>query len=52
MIKNDAFANTKAGRLQGVQINGVYRFLGVRYAESPEGENRFMPPVRLSPGKA
>jgi len=49
MIKNDAFANTKAGRLQGVQINGVYRFLGVRYAESPEGENRFMPPRPLVP---
>lgn len=49
MIRNDAFANTKAGRLQGVQINGVYRFLGVRYAESPEGETRFMPPRPLVP---
>ncbi|NLN44947.1 MAG: carboxylesterase/lipase family protein [Clostridiaceae bacterium] len=49
MIRNDAFATTKAGRLQGVQINGVYRFLGVRYAESPEGENRFMPPRPLVP---
>jgi para-nitrobenzyl esterase len=47
MIKIDAIAKTKAGKLQGVQINGIYRFLGVRYAESTEGKNRFLPPQPL-----
>jgi len=49
MVKTDAFATTKAGVLQGVQIDGIYRFLGVRYAQSTEGENRFMPPQPLIP---
>jgi len=49
MVKYDAIANTKAGKLQGVQIDGIYRFLGVRYAQSTEGKNRFMPPQPLVP---
>ena len=49
MVKIDAIANTKAGKLQGVQIDGIYRFLGVRYAQSTEGKNRFMPPQPLIP---
>ena len=51
MIKIDAntIAVTKAGRLQGAEIDGVYRFLGVRYAQSAAGENRFMPPQPLIP---
>jgi len=49
MIKTDAFATTKEGVLQGVCIDGVYRFLGVHYAETTGGENRFMPPVPVKP---
>ena len=49
MVKTDAFATTKAGKLQGVCIDGVYRFLGVHYAETTAGENRFMPPQPLIP---
>lgn len=49
MVKTDAIATTKAGKLQGVCIDGVYRFLGVRYAQSTAGKNRFMPPQPLIP---
>jgi len=49
MVKTDAFAKTKAGTLQGVCIDGIYRFLGVHYAESTAGENRFQPPQPLIP---
>ncbi len=46
---SDAIINTKEGELGGVSIDGIYRFLGVRYAESTSGENRFMPPQPLKP---
>ncbi len=51
MIKIDAsaIAATKAGKLQGAQIDGIYRFLGIRYAQSAAGKNRFMPPQPLIP---
>ena len=51
MIKIDAnaIAETKAGKLQGAEIDGVYRFLGIRYAQSSAGKNRFMPPQPLIP---
>lgn len=47
MVKTDAIAKTKAGLLEGVCIDGVYRFLGVHYAEDTGGENRFLPPQPL-----
>ena len=40
---------TKAGKLRGTYIDGVYRFLGVHYAQDTSGENRFMPPQPLIP---
>ena len=40
---------TKAGKLRGTYIDGVYRFLGVHYAQDTSGENRFMPPKPLIP---
>ena len=40
---------TKAGKLRGTYIDGVYRFLGVHYAQDTSGENRFMPPRPLIP---
>ena len=49
MITGEAIISTKEGRLAGVCIDGVYRFLGVRYAEPAAGENRFMPPQPLKP---
>ena len=48
-ITDSGIASTKAGRLQGAQIDGVYRFLGIRYAQSAAGRNRFMPPQPLIP---
>ncbi len=51
MIKIDtkAIASTKAGKLQGANIDGIYRFLGFHYAQSAAGKNRFMPPQALIP---
>ena len=43
-------AKTREGQLRGLaDENGVISFKGVRYAESPAGENRFKPPVKLRP---
>ena len=44
----DVIAKTRAGRLRGViSDDSVISFKGVHYAESPAGENRFKPPVKL-----
>ena len=37
------------GRVQGVNIGGVSRFLGVPYGEPPTGDLRFAPPAARSP---
>jgi para-nitrobenzyl esterase len=42
---------TRAGKLQGEYIDGVYRFLGVRYAQAPIADKRFLPPQPLEPWK-
>lgn len=34
----------RAGRLRGVERDGVWQFLGVSYAASPSGRRRFLPP--------
>jgi para-nitrobenzyl esterase len=45
-----AIAKTSLGQLRGVAgDDGVIAFKGVRYAESPAGENRFKPPVKAKP---
>lgn len=49
MAIQKAIAQTQAGKLRGVCIDGVYRFLGVHYAASPTGELRFLPPQPLVP---
>lgn len=47
---SNAIAKTRAGQLRGVMgDDGVISFKGIRYAESPAGENRFKPPVKLKP---
>lgn len=45
----DVIANTIYGKIKGEYIDGIYRFLGIRYAASPEGKNRFLPPQPLDP---
>ena len=45
----DPVVTTKAGKLRGTYIDGIYRFLGVRYAQDTSGENRFMPPRPVEP---
>ena len=42
----DVLAYTIYGKIRGVYFDGVYRFLGVRYAKAPVGELRFMPPQK------
>lgn len=40
---------TKAGRIQGEHLDGVNRFLGIHYAQSIAGGNRFAPPKPVEP---
>ena len=42
----DVLAYTNYGKIRGVYFDGVYRFLGVRYAKPPVGKLRFMPPEK------
>lgn len=41
--------STRQGRLRGATREGVHRFLGVPYAASTAGANRFRPPQPVSP---
>ncbi len=47
--EKEPVVKTKAGKLRGTYIDGVYRFLGVHYAQDTSGENRFMPPRPVEP---
>lgn len=40
---------TKSGRVEGVTNNGVIHFLGIPYAQSIAGKNRFAPPKPVEP---
>ena len=40
---------TNCGKIRGLAENGINVFKGIPYAESPEGERRFAPPVKLAP---
>jgi len=40
--------STMAGKVVGYVRNGICTFKGIPYAESTEGPNRFMPPVKLN----
>lgn len=47
---SSVIAKTRAGQLRGVLgDDGVISFKGIHYAESPAGESRFKPPVKLKP---
>src|SRR5437899_2101398 len=43
---------TKAGPVQGLVIDGINHFKGVRYGKAPIGGLRFMPPQPAEPWKA
>jgi para-nitrobenzyl esterase len=40
---------TKSGKIRGIADNGINVFKGIPYAESPEGEGRFLAPSKLQP---
>lgn len=40
---------TPTGPINGIQTDGVQRFLGIPYAETTAGDNRWRPPVQLAP---
>ncbi len=40
---------TASGRVRGESVNGVFRFLGIPYAQSIAGRNRFAPPRPVEP---
>jgi len=45
----DGVVEVRDGRLRGVQQEGSWAFLGIRYAASPAGEGRWRPPARPEP---
>jgi para-nitrobenzyl esterase len=50
IAKDDApIVETAAGKVVGYVHNGINTFKGIPYAESTEGANRFMPPVKRKP---
>ncbi len=47
MNNNQAIVNTKYGKLEGYQENGMYVFKGIPYAAPPVGDLRWLPPQPL-----
>jgi para-nitrobenzyl esterase len=44
MSNQEAIVNTKSGKVEGYELDGLYVFKGIPYAEPPLGELRWMPP--------
>ena len=44
----NAIADTSAGRVRGVVVEGTRVFKGIPYGASTSGKNRFMPPVKAA----
>ena len=47
--KPTPIVQTQAGKVQGLEDDGVDAFLGIRYGKAPVGELRFQPPVDPDP---
>ena len=45
----DAIATTTAGKIRGVDADGMKTFKGIPYAAPPTGRNRFRPPQPVEP---
>lgn len=45
----DGTVATRYGLIRGVEQEGIWTFLGVRYARAPEGPDRFRPPMPPEP---
>lgn len=41
--------NIDSGKIKGENLNGVNRYLGIPYAQSIAGRNRFKPPQAVKP---
>ena len=41
--------DTTSGKLQGIDVYGIKRFLGIPYGASTSGKNRYMPPQKPAP---
>jgi len=41
--------NTSSGPVQGLVINDIHTFKGIRYGAPPTGKNRFLPPQKPKP---
>ena len=48
-MAQDVVVETNCGKIRGVAADDIKVFKGIRYAESPEGEGRFAPPIKLQP---
>jgi para-nitrobenzyl esterase len=49
LIRPTPVLETKSGRIQGERLDSVMRFLGIPYAQSIAGRNRFAPPQPVEP---
>lgn len=46
---NNPIIETAKGKVKGINVNGVNKFLGIPFAKPPIGERRFLPPIENDP---
>jgi para-nitrobenzyl esterase len=49
--ESDPLVGIAAGKIRGLESDGIKIFRGVPYGENTAGSNRFMPPIKVSPWK-